>query len=338
MQRRRLVSNRVASVAYEVTTAMSEGRPHHHPMPGTEEYMMHVREEIEHYGRIYEDEEARENLTQPVPSAWQEIESRATALIRGSTGNDLFGHLADRLRGQPGARMLSLGSGPGGVEIEVARRAPEAAVLCLDINPELLQLGRQRAEDLALNVQFVEADLNTVTLPPGAFDLVFCHAALHHVIELEALSEQIKRTLRQGGVFITVDVVTRNGYLMWPETRQIVQAIWKTLPVKYRLNHTAYPAALIDDEIWEADTSVSGMECARSEDILPVINRRFATEHFVPYFSLSRRFFDTMYGPNYDLGSPLDAALFNWIWQLDVHYLATKRLHPETFFGIYRPA
>jgi SAM-dependent methyltransferase len=317
---------------------MSEQRLHQHPMPGTEEYIKHVQEEIEHYGRIYQGAAARENLTQPVPSTWQEIEIRASALIRQATGNDLFGHLAERLCAQPGIRMLSLGSGPGGVEIEVARRAPDAEVVCIDINPELLQLGRQRAEELALKVQFAEADLNTLALPPGAFDLVFCHAALHHVIELEALADQIKRTLRPGGVFITVVVVTRNGYLMWPETRQVVEALWKTLPVKYRLNHTAYPAALIDDEIWEADTSLSGMECARSEDILPVINRRFATEQFVPYFSLSRRFFDTMYGPNYNLALPLDASLFNWIWQLDAHYLATKQLHPETFFGIYRPA
>ena len=190
---------------------------------------------------------------QPVPSAWVEAETRASALIRQSTGNDLVGHLLERLCAHPGTRMLSLGSGPGGIEIELARKAPEAKVVCVDINPDLLRLGRQRAEALALKVQFAEGDLNTVALPPGAFDLVFCHAALHHVIELEALADQIKRTLRPGGVLITVDVVTRNGYLMWPETREVVQAIWKTLPVKFRLNHTGHPAPLIDDEIWEAD-------------------------------------------------------------------------------------
>src|SRR5947208_9402032 len=179
---------------------------------------------------------------QPVPSAWVEAETRASALIRQSTGNDLVGHLLERLCAHPGTRMLSLGSGPGGIEIELAQKAPEAELVCVDINPDLLRLGRQRAEALALKVQFAEGDLNTVALPPGAFDLVFCHAALHHVIELEALADQIKRTLRPGGVLITVDVVTRNGYLMWPETREVVQAVGKTLPVKFRLNHTAHPA------------------------------------------------------------------------------------------------
>ena len=80
------------------------------------------------------------------------------------------------------------------------------------------------------------------------------------------------------------------------------------------------------------------MECARSEAILPAIAERFEALHYVPYFSLSRRFFDTMYGPSYDLTAPLDRAVFDWIWEMDVHHLATEKLRPETFFGMYRPA
>jgi 2-polyprenyl-3-methyl-5-hydroxy-6-metoxy-1,4-benzoquinol methylase len=159
----------------------------HHPKPGTGEYDEHVREEIEHYGRIYQEDDARESLMQPVPAAWIEAETRAAGLIRQATGSDLVGHLLDRLRSTAGARMLSLGSGPGGVELEVARHVPEATTLCMDINPELLQLGRQRAQAEGLKVEFAETDLNTVELPAAAFDVVFCHAALHHVIELERL-------------------------------------------------------------------------------------------------------------------------------------------------------
>jgi hypothetical protein len=115
-----------------------------------------------------------------------------------------------------------------------------------------------------------------------------------------------------------------------------VQALWKTLPEHLRVNHTAYAEPRIDTEIWEADTSEHSMECIRSEDILPILQSAFAVECYVPYFSLSRRFFDTMYGPNYNLDMPLDRALLNWIWELDVYYLTTGQLRPETFFGIYK--
>ena len=50
---------------------------------------------------------------------------------------------------------------------------------------------------------------------------------------------------------------------------------------------------------------------------------------------IARRFFDTKFGPNYDLREPLDLAIFNFIMQFDRYYLAAEILEPETFFGAY---
>ena len=263
------------------------------------------------------------------------MERRAARLIRQQTGSDVTEHALRRLHRAPGVRMLSLGSGPGGIELALAREAREAEITCMDFNPALVQLGQEHALRDGLRVTFQMADLNTVVLPKASFDVVFCHASLHHTLELERLAEQIRSALRPDGELIVVDVITRNGYLMWPETRGIVGALWKTLPARFRMNHTAYSTPHVDEEIWEADTSQGSMECVRSQDILPVLSNIFAVRWFVPYFCICRRFFDTMYGPNYDLAEPLDLALLNWIWELDVHYLATKRLRPETIFGIF---
>ena len=308
---------------------------HRYAVPGTDSYRKQIREEINHYTAIFEDETARISLVQAVPPSWNEVEARTTALIRAATGTDMAGNVLARLR-RPDARLLSLGAGAGGIELDFARAVPEAAFVCLDVNPQLLALGRDQACEHGLAVTFAEADLNTATLPAAEFDVVFCHASLHHLIELEHLMAQIARTLRPGGELITVDVITDRGYRMWPETRAIVRDLWHTLPKQYRINHTAYGEPRFDADIWEADTSASGMECVRSQDILPLLERSFDVTHFVPYHSISRRFFDTMYGPNYDLARPLDRAIFDWIWQLDQHHLAAGRLRPETFFGIYR--
>jgi len=143
--------------------------------------------------------------------------------------------------------------------------------------------------------------------------------------------------LKPGGRLITVDVCSRSGYLMWPESRQVVSSIFGSLPPKFRLNHTAYGKPRVDETIWEMDTSLSSMECIHSESILPVLEKHFAIVHFVPYFSICRRLLDTMYGPNYVLSEKLDAAIFNYIWELDTHYISTGALRPETFFGVYTP-
>jgi hypothetical protein len=84
------------------------------------------------------------------------------------------------------------------------------------------------------------------------------------------------------------------------------------------------------------DQRQHGMECIRSQDILPLLRSNFTEQYYVPYFSMSRRFFDCVYGSNYDLTNPLHRAAFDWIWELDCHYIETGKLRPETVFGVYR--
>ena len=310
--------------------------------PGSRAYRRHVSEELKHYAGVHSDEDddavGKENLFEPAPPAWEEIQTLTKRLIRQQTGNDIDGHVISRLRARPKVRLLSLGSGPGGVELGFARQEPSSEIVCMDLNPDLLRLGEERAKAENLPVRFEPADLNAVTLPPDEFDIVFCHASLHHLIELESIIEQIKRTLRPGGELIVIDVIARNGYRMWPETRKVISNLWHTLPQRYRINHTAYLRKAVDKHIWDADARPSNMECIRSEDILPLLDANFAMQAFVPYLSISRRFFDTMYGPNYDLSRPLDRAILHWIWELDCEYLRTSTLRPETFFGIYKHA
>lgn len=328
------LARRVVQAAVAKIRSVS-GSEHARLVPGTDEYEHHVRGELEHYERIFDTEEGRRTLQQPVPGAWHEMERRASELIRSSTGAVPTEHVVSRLQGEA-PRLLSLGSGPAGVEIAIAQRVPNARVTCVDLNAGLLALGRERAEALALQMDFVEADLNVIDLPQGEYDVVWAHAALHHVVELERLAAQIHNALKPGGRLIVVDVISRNGYRMWPESRSIARSLFGALPARLRLNHTAYGEPAVDSELWEADTSAHSMECVRSEDIERAFEAVLALETRVGYFSLCRRFFDTMYGPNYDLAAQPDAAIVEGIWQLDQHYLRSGVLRPETYFAIYR--
>jgi SAM-dependent methyltransferase len=303
---------------------------------GTAAYDEHIEQERAHYRELYEGPQAdRERLMEPSTQVWDDIHARAAGRIRAKSGEEMDGHIVSRLRGISNPRLLSLGCGPGGVELAIAREARHARLLGLDVNEQLLELGRASAAAEGLSVEFAAADLNQADLPHAEFDIVFCHASLHHILELERLFAGIKKALKPGGELIVMDVMTRNGYLMWPETKQLARAIFATLPERLRVNHTAYPQKYADSEIWERDTRKAGMECVRSEDIVPLLRNHFEERVFVPLLSLCRRFFDSMYGPNYNLDRPLDSAIVEWIWQLDCDSLDTGRLRPETFFGIY---
>ena len=305
-------------------------------VPGSSDYDLHSRKEKKHYKEMYAGDPSL--LFEPEPPAWLEVERRTQSLIQEATGNDLTGHLLSRLTERGGVRMLSLGSGPGGVELMLAGEARDCRIRCIDFNDDLLSLGRARAGEQGLNhVQFQQADLNNVLLPEGAFDLVFCHASLHHVVNLEGLAAEIRKTLRPGGELVVVDVVARNGYRMWPETRRVVQAIWATLPQRFRVNHTAYGEKRLDRRIWDGGTDHEGMECIRSGDLLGILDAGFERVCLVPYCAMCRRFFNTMYGWNYDLEQELDRAVLNWIWGLDRQMVSSGQLQGENIFGVYRP-
>jgi ubiquinone/menaquinone biosynthesis C-methylase UbiE len=305
--------------------------------PGSDEYAEHVAQEIAEFSRLYEGQEAKELLVEPCPEVWTKLEGRMYALQAERTGRTRTDHITSLLN-VPGERrrLLSLGSGPGGVELEIAGLCPEASIHGIDLNPQLLKLGEERARSEQLSVTFEEGDLNTVVLPRNTYDVVFCHASLHHLIELEHVARQIQQTLKAGGRLIVEDVIMRNGSLMWPETKEIVTRIWQTLPGKYRVNHTAYDKKRIDDQFWELDTSTAGMECIRSQDVKPVLEAHFKPIHSITYMSLCMRFFHLMYGPNYDLAQPFDAAFFEYIWQLDALLVAAGKLRGEVLFGVYR--
>jgi SAM-dependent methyltransferase len=149
---------------------------------GTKEYHRHLREEVEHYSKLFAAQrldagKAGGNLFEPVPAVWQVAQERSAALLREKTGGDVTDHLIKRLQKRPGVRMASLGCGPGGVELMLAAEAPTAEYFCMDINEELIHLGRERALAAGLPVRFKKADLNQARLPGNQFDIVFCHAS-----------------------------------------------------------------------------------------------------------------------------------------------------------------
>lgn len=302
------------------------------PLPGSPAYERNLEEEVEHYSGLLQDSSTR---LEPAPPVWNAALDKASARIEERTGADLLAHVIHRLTQQESPRLLSLGCGAAGIETMISRQAPAAEIHCVDVNGTLLRETQERARAEGRRMVFTQADLNVGHLDSGVFDVVFCHASLHHFIALEHVVGEIMRCLGPAGQLIVIDVITRNGYKMFPETRRIARSIFAALPAVYRLNHSAYGARLTDDTLYDPPAAMTGMECHRSEDILPLLRANFTGHAFVPYFSLCRRFFDSMYGPNYDLSRSLDNAIVDWIWELDCHYLDEGILQPETFFGIF---
>ena len=115
-----------------------------------------------------------------------------------------FTILAARIR--PGDRVLDLAGGTGDLaRLALARGAGEVVVA--DVNPSMLDLGRDRLLDRtpAGRLRFVCADAESLPFVPGSFDCVMMGFGLRNVTRIERALAAARECLRPGGRFVVLE-------------------------------------------------------------------------------------------------------------------------------------
>lgn len=244
-----------------------------------------------------------------------------------------------RRRAPEPARFVSIGAGNGDIELGIARRLSAAGIanlelVLLELNPHMLERARADAASsgLADRVTTVEADFNTWTAD-GEADVYFASHSLHHVVELEHLFDELKRSLRPGGVLLVNDMIGRNGHQRWPEAAVLVNRIWETLPERYRYNPIHQR---VDDVYPDVDYSTEGFEGIRAQDILPLLLERFHPDDFVTFMNVIDPFVDRVHGRNFDPERPEDTHLIELISALDDATLDLGVVTPTHLVGSFR--
>ena len=125
-------------------------------------------------------------------------------------------------------KILSLGTGPGGGEIRIAQRiVGNYEIDCLDVNEDSLKMGQKKAGELGLHLNFKQVDINQLELPKEHYDVIYAHAVLHHIINLEHISKQVKKSMKFDSKFIVYDGIARNGLRLWPETKEVTNRLFQ---------------------------------------------------------------------------------------------------------------
>lgn len=109
---------------------------------------------------------------------------------------------------EPGERVLDLGSGAGTDSLVAAQMVgPEGSVRGIDMTPEMLSKARAAAAEMgATNVDFVEAEADTLPFPDGSFDVVISNGVIDLIPEKDAVFAEIQRVLAPGGRIQVADV------------------------------------------------------------------------------------------------------------------------------------
>jgi ubiquinone/menaquinone biosynthesis C-methylase UbiE len=77
--------------------------------------------------------------------------------------------------------VLDIGTGPGYLPIEIAKRAPLIKVVGIDSSKALVRIARENAERerLSARVRFVQCDGNRIDFEDDSYDLVISTGSLH---------------------------------------------------------------------------------------------------------------------------------------------------------------
>jgi len=116
-----------------------------------------------------------------------------------------------RVKPRPGEDILDMAGGTGDVAFRMARRG--ARVTVADINADMLQVGKQRAEERALtDLGWKVENAEALTFADASFDAYTIVFGIRNVTDIPAALREAHRVVKRGGRFYCMEFSSSD----WP--------------------------------------------------------------------------------------------------------------------------
>ena len=129
-------------------------------------------------------------------------------------------------------RALEIGAGTGYFSLNLQRAGVIGEAVATDVSAGMLRKLEHSAAGLGLPVETAACDAADLPFEEDSFDLVFGHAVLHHLPNLEAAFREFGRVLRPGGVVAFCGEPSYYGdrIAAWPKRgANAIAPLWRAL-------------------------------------------------------------------------------------------------------------
>jgi glycosyltransferase involved in cell wall biosynthesis/SAM-dependent methyltransferase len=296
-------------------------------------YQKLVEEELEEYSNI----EVTEGLREGGIHAQEAWEYWFRYLKKHVWKTSLEQEIMDACNGAGGSRILSLGCGYCGIELEIAQSLKslnkQYEIVAVDINRSLFVRAEKEAQERGLNIHFAACDLNFAELKENAFDLILAHASLHHLVNLEHVFYQIHKGLKTTGHLILQDIIGKTQVLFWKENVDFARELVAQMPQKYK-------EGIADQENiippYNEPSIQKGMEGIRQEEIEEQVNKYFTALKSFKYGSFMRMICThPELGKRFDPEKEEDRKYLEYLFRLDLEQVEQKKLRPTEMLAVY---
>ncbi|GAA0313859.1 bifunctional demethylmenaquinone methyltransferase/2-methoxy-6-polyprenyl-1,4-benzoquinol methylase UbiE [Sphingomonas oligophenolica] len=124
-----------------------------------------------------------------------------------------------RVKPRAGEQILDMAGGTGDIAFRLAKSG--AAVTVADINPQMLEVGVERAQKRGIDgLVWTEANAETLAFPDRFFDAYTIAFGIRNVTDIPKALREAHRVLRRGGRFFCLEFSTT----LWPGFAEIYDA------------------------------------------------------------------------------------------------------------------
>src|SRR2546423_7314170 len=158
-------------------------------------------EEIKEHNTRYHDVAARDYDSKWGISYGEQGRAQVLGKLRRALGED----------GRHLGRALEIGAGTGYFSLNLLRAGVIESAVATDISQRMLDELSASARRLGLPVETARCDAVELPFADASFDLVFGHAVLRHLPDLDAAFREFRRVLRPGGRVAFCGEPSRHG-------------------------------------------------------------------------------------------------------------------------------